>query len=74
MSEPVRLTQAQFELLRMIENGQRYAYDGHVLHRLVALGLVVAMRLGRGKQMGVSITHQGRAQVLGQNSNQVVEG
>jgi hypothetical protein len=73
MSEPVRLTRAQFELLRMIENGQRYAYDGPPLHRLVALGLVVAMRVGRGKQMGVSITHKGRARALA-SSNQVVEG
>jgi hypothetical protein len=73
MSEQVRLTQAQFELLVRISAGQTIAYDAQPLQTLVAKGFVVAMRIGRGKVMGVSITHRGRARVLGQNSNQVVE-
>jgi hypothetical protein len=70
MSERIRLTSAQMDLLRRIEGGQTQAHDGSVLVSLVHLGLVASMRLGRGKTMGVSITHKGRRVALGMAPDQ----
>lgn len=63
MSEQMRLTEAQLELLVRISAGQTLAHDSQPLQTLVAKGFVVAMRIGRGKIMGVSITHRGRRRV-----------
>jgi hypothetical protein len=65
MSEPVRLTQAQFELLRMIENGVlRSCGRNGDAQALIAAGLIVSVPWGRSRQ-GVSITHRGREVALG---------
>jgi hypothetical protein len=65
MSKRLNLTPAQMDLLRRIEGGQRQAHDDRTLTTLVTAGLVASMRLGRGKTMGVSITHKGRRVALG---------
>lgn len=69
MSERISLTPDQMDLLRRIEGGQNQAHEVQVL-KLASLGLIVAMRLGRGTLMGVSITHKGRRVALGMAADQ----